>query len=152
MPKTIKLSNMGEQALKSHMKAKYHIKNAEAIQLFFLDQQRKKMTMKENVISTVYMPKKRRFCLLSSLLFQISQRILSMLWVRYSSACLLIAKDFQLSRTKLTYITKFAPYFHQLLIDELRNCNYYSPCFNESLNSFMQTCKMDINIPFWSKD
>ena len=61
MPKTIKLSNMGEQALKSHMKAKYHIKNAEAIQLFFLDQQRKKMTMKENVISTVYMPKKEDF-------------------------------------------------------------------------------------------
>ena len=34
--------------------------------------------------------KKLRFCLLSSLLFQIGQRILSMLCVSYSSACLLI--------------------------------------------------------------
>ena len=49
-----------------------------------------------------------------------------------------IAKDFQLSRTKLTYITNFgiAPYFHQLLIDELENCNYYSLLFDESLNDF----------------
>ena len=39
-----------------------------------------------------------------------------------------IAKDFQLISTKLTYITNFgiAPYFHQLLIDILKNCNYYS--------------------------
>ena len=150
MPKTIKLSNMGEQALKSHMKAKYHTKNAEAIQLFF--QTSKERKWQQWSIYCLYAKKKRRFCLLSSLLFQISQRILSMLWVRYSSACLLIAKDFQLSRPKLTYITKFARYFHQLLIDELSNCNHYSPCFNESLNNFMQTCEMDINIPFWSKD
>ena len=64
-----------------------------------------------------------------------------------------IAKDFQLSRTKLTYITNFsiAPYFRQLLIDELKNCNYYSLCSDESLNDFTQTCQMDINIRFWSK-
>ena len=35
--KTIDLSNMGEQGLKSHMKGKKHIKNAETIQCF-LDQ------------------------------------------------------------------------------------------------------------------
>ena len=64
-----------------------------------------------------------------------------------------IAKDFQLSRTKLTYNTNFgiAPYFHQLFIDELKNCNYYSLCFDESLNDFTQTCQVDISIPFWSK-
>ena len=64
-----------------------------------------------------------------------------------------IAKDFQLSRTKLTYMINFgiAPYFHQLLIDELKNCNYYSLSSNESLNDFMQICQMDINICFWSK-
>ena len=45
-----------------------------------------------------------------------------------------IAKDFRLSNTKLTYITNFgiAPYFHQLCIDELKNCNCYSPSFDES--------------------
>ena len=36
---------MAEQGLKSHMKGKNHIKNAETIQCF-LDQQRKQMTMK----------------------------------------------------------------------------------------------------------
>ena len=63
-----------------------------------------------------------------------------------------IAKDFQLSRTKVTYNTNFvygvAPYFHQLLIDELKNCNYYSLCFDESLNDFTQKCQMDINVRF----
>ena len=64
-----------------------------------------------------------------------------------------IAKDFQLSHIKLTYITNFgiAPYFHHLLIDELKNSNYYSLSFDESLNDFTQTCQMDINIRFWSK-
>ena len=64
-----------------------------------------------------------------------------------------IAKDFQLSRTKLTYITNFVkvPYFHQLLIDELKNYDYYSLSFDESLNDFTQTCQMDINIRFRSK-
>ena len=36
--KTIELSNMGEQALKLHMKGKKHFKNAETIQTL-LDQQ-----------------------------------------------------------------------------------------------------------------
>ena len=64
-----------------------------------------------------------------------------------------IAKDFQLSRTKLSYITNFgvAPYSHQLLIDELKNYSYYSLCLDESSNDFTQTCQMDINIRFWSK-
>ena len=53
-----------------------------------------------------------------------------------------IAKDFH---TTLAYITNFgiAPYFHQPLIDELKNCNYYSLSFDESLNDFMQTCQME---------
>ena len=60
---------------------------------------------------------------------------------------------FQLRCTKLTHITNFgiAPYFHQLPIDELRNCNCYSACFVESLNDFMEIYQMDINIRFWSK-
>ena len=44
------------------------------------------------------------------------------------------ANDFPLSSTKMTYIINFciALYFHQLLIDELKNCIYYSLSFNES--------------------
>ena len=64
-----------------------------------------------------------------------------------------IAKDFQLSLTKLTDITNFfiAPYFHQILIDELKNFNYYSLSFDKNLNHFTQTCQVDINMRFWSK-
>ena len=49
-----------------------------------------------------------------------------------------IEKDFQVSHTKLTDIANFgiASYFRQLLIDEMKNCNYYSLSFNESLNDF----------------
>ena len=64
-----------------------------------------------------------------------------------------IAKDFQLSLTKLTDISSFfiAPYFHQILIDELKNFNYYSLSFGKNLNHFTQTCQVDINMHFWSK-
>ena len=33
----------------------------------------------------------------------------------------------------------------------MKNCNYYCLSFNESLNDFVQTFQMDINIRFWSK-
>ena len=44
---------MGEQALKSHMKGKKHIKNAETIQCFFRPT---KKANDNNEISTVHMP------------------------------------------------------------------------------------------------
>ena len=39
-----------------------------------------------------------------------------------------IAKDFQMSRTKMTYLINFAiaPYFKEILIDELKSCDYCS--------------------------
>ena len=54
MPKkAIEFSNMGNQALKSHMKAKKHIKNAAAIQCFLRPT---KKADDNNEISVVYMP------------------------------------------------------------------------------------------------
>ena len=50
---TIELSNMEDQALKSHMKVKKHFKNAETIQCFFRPT---KKANDNNEISTVHMP------------------------------------------------------------------------------------------------
>ena len=51
--KTIKLSNMGEQALKSDVKGKKHHKHAETTQCFFRPT---KKANDNNEISTVHMP------------------------------------------------------------------------------------------------
>ena len=39
-----------------------------------------------------------------------------------------IAKDFQMSRTKMTYLINFAiaPYVKEILIDELKSCDHCS--------------------------
>ena len=51
--KTIELSNLRVQALKSHTKGKKHIKNAETIQSFFRPT---KKANDKNEICTVHMP------------------------------------------------------------------------------------------------
>ena len=53
-----------------------------------------------------------------------------------------IAKDFQMARTKMAYLIDFAiaPYFMEILIDELKSCDYYSISFDESLNEITKTC------------
>ena len=55
-----------------------------------------------------------------------------------------IAKDVQMSRTKMAYLINFAiaPYFLKILISELKSCNYYSTSLDESLNDIAQTCRM----------
>ena len=62
-----------------------------------------------------------------------------------------IAKDFQMSRNKMTYLINFAipPYFLEILISELKSCNYYSISLNESLNDITQTW-MDVHVRYWS--
>ena len=168
--KTIEFSNMGEQALISHMKCKKHVKNAEIIQCF--SRQTKKKN-DNNEISTVHMPnssqiqtnetKETQQLTLSFVPKSSPSRKAEILFTLKSIVsnwsansidgmsqlfqCMFtdseIAKDFQLSRTKLTYITNFgiAPYFHRPLIDELNNCNYYSLSFDESLNDFSRHVK-----------
>ena len=73
-----------------------------------------------------------------------------------------IAKDFQMSRTKManiinfgiapTYIINFAtaPYFLEILASELKSCNYYSISLDESQNDITQTCQTDVHVRYWS--
>ena len=53
----------------------------------------------------------------------------------------------------MTYLINFAiaPYFLEILISELKTCNYYSISLDESLNDVTQTCQMnDAYVCFWS--
>ena len=63
-----------------------------------------------------------------------------------------IAKDIQMSQTKMTYLINFAtaPYFLEVLITELKSCNFYLISLDESLNDIIQTCQMDVHIRYWS--
>ena len=46
-----------------------------------------------------------------------------------------IAKDFQMSRPKMTYLINFAiaPYFLEILMSELKSCNCYSISLDEKV-------------------
>ena len=63
-----------------------------------------------------------------------------------------IAKDFQMSHTKMTYLINFtiAPYFLEILMSELKSCNYYSISLDEGPNDIIQTCMMDVHVRYWS--
>ena len=64
-----------------------------------------------------------------------------------------ISKDFQMSQTKMTYFINFAiaSYFMEILMDELKSCDYYSISFDERLNETTQTCQIDVHFRYWSK-
>ena len=155
---------MGEQALKLHMKGKKHIKNAETIQFFFRptkkandsneistvhmpnpSQIQTNKTKETQQLTLSFVSKSSPSKKNAEILFTLKSIVLN--WSANSIdgmsqlfQCMFtdseIAKDFQLSRTKLTYITNFgiALYFHQLPIDELKNCNYYSLSYADMSN------------------
>ena len=52
----------------------------------------------------------------------------------------------------MTYLTNFAiaPYFLEILISELKSCNYYSISLDGSLNDITQACQMDVHVRYWS--
>ena len=64
-----------------------------------------------------------------------------------------IAKDFQMSRTKVTHLINFAiaTHFIKTLIDELKSCDYYSISFDESLNETTQTYQMGVHVHYLTK-
>ena len=62
-----------------------------------------------------------------------------------------IVAQFSLGKTKCRYMIHFglAPCFKNALIKDVNNSLYYSLSFDESLNSIVQKCQMDINIRYW---
>ena len=59
-----------------------------------------------------------------------------------------IAQQFKLGRTKLSYVLYFglAEYFRQLLLEDLRKCQYFVVAFDESFNTISQRGQMDLHI------
>ena len=171
---------MGEQALRPHMKSKKHLKSIERINVIFQSCRQPMITTiteqstTEPSVSTP--PFYQKQLTLVSNLSSAEKREAELLWtlkcfrsdmsaLSYEGVSELfevmfsdsqIAKDFQMSQTKMTYIINFAiePYFLEILISELKSCNYYSVSLHECINDIIQTCQMDVHVRYWnsSKD
>ena len=63
-----------------------------------------------------------------------------------------IAKSFQLSKTKCSYLVNYgiAPHFQQELVVSTKQSPYISLSFDESLNDILQEEQMDVIIRFWN--
>ena len=62
-----------------------------------------------------------------------------------------IVKSFQISKTKCVYYVVYglAPYFKDLLFQNIKSLSLYSMLFDESLNYHLQEEQMDVQIRFW---
>ena len=65
-----------------------------------------------------------------------------------------IVAQFSLEKTKCRHMILFGlvPYFKNALIKDINNSLYYSLSFDETLNSVVQKCQMDINIRYWDRE
>ena len=64
-----------------------------------------------------------------------------------------ITKQFKLRKTKCSYFINFAiaPAFKTNLTKEINMSPFYSFSFDESMDSVMQQCQMDVVIRYWNK-
>ena len=62
-----------------------------------------------------------------------------------------IAKQYQMGPDKLKYVVNWglAPYFKDLLIEDISKAKYLSVGFDESLNKITQSCQMDLMVRYW---
>ena len=62
-----------------------------------------------------------------------------------------IDKQYQMGPDKLKYVVNWglAPYFKDLLIEDISNAKYLSVGFDESLNKITQCCQMDLMVRYW---
>ena len=62
-----------------------------------------------------------------------------------------IVESFALGKDKSRYLITYgiAPYFYELLKDNVNNSNCYTVLFDESLNRISQTSQMDILLRYW---
>lgn len=65
-----------------------------------------------------------------------------------------IAKNYSCGRTKQSYLITFgiAPFFKDMLVDDIRKSDFYTVIFDESFNQLLQKEQMDILIRFWKAD
>ena len=169
--KTISLSNMGVQALKSHMKGEKHKKAAGVLKptpRYFKpcvktagktsinkEGQSSKQATLDLVLHSKEELKTEIKWTLASVMYNISSNASSSMTKLFSSLFpdSKFAQDVALGRTKINYVINFglAPYFKSLLIEEVEKSPYYVVSFDESLNKVTQTCQMDLIVRFWNE-
>ena len=61
------------------------------------------------------------------------------------------AQKFSMGKTKSRYMIIYvlAPYFKKELLKKINFSLFYSVSFDESFNSELQKCQMDINVHYW---
>lgn len=64
-----------------------------------------------------------------------------------------IASQFALGKTKCCYMINYGlySYFKDNLVRTINSSPFYTLSFDESMNSVMQNCQMDVNIKFWDE-
>ena len=62
-----------------------------------------------------------------------------------------IAASMEFGRKKLKYIINhgLAPYFKNILTEDLGSAEFLSVCFDETLNKITHNCKMDLVLQYW---
>ena len=63
-----------------------------------------------------------------------------------------VAAQFSLGKSKCRYmlLSGIAPHFKSILKKDINTSSFYSVSFDESLNSVIQKCQMDVNIRYWN--
>ena len=61
-----------------------------------------------------------------------------------------IVNSYELGRCKLGHFTNFglAPYFHDLLNEDIDRSSYFSISFDESLDEMFQNCQLDLTVRY----
>ena len=168
--KHFKLSNMGETAIKSHLKGPKHVKNSESIVCYFKSKPRPEPQAKDNIKVNIPETVDNHD---ASLYFEghdvakaETRWALKVAMATFSNNSnkdnnLLfssmfpdsnIANKFQMGPNKISYTLNFglSPYFKNLLLNEVTQADWYLVGFDESLNDSRQNCQMNLNLRFWN--
>ena len=64
-----------------------------------------------------------------------------------------VAQKFSMGKTKSRYMVIYGltPYFKKELLKKINSSLFYSVSFDESFNSELQKCPMDVNVHYWEK-
>ena len=62
-----------------------------------------------------------------------------------------VAQNFQIASTMASYVTYYglAPYFKEMLFDELKTASYIVLCFDESYNGVIKKGQLDVLVRYW---
>ncbi len=174
--KTFSLSNMGEQAVKSHAEGKKHVnstkllaRTTQSVEDFFKKPEvPEEATAMEtardistgpapSVLSKTVVRKEQQKAeilwalksVMSHFSMNSAQDIVDVFKVMFPDSK--IAQGMSCGPTKLSYLITFglAPYFHHLLIDGLKKAPCFVVMFDESFNSELHQEQMDLCVRFF---